>query len=82
MSTSFAKPAISRAVNEKSEAKSKKDILSIEFARENVDQGQRLLILGPFRKTFHFHFHYNNIIIATIIMTKPNQDPFPPIVTR
>ena len=34
----------------------KKDILSkdIEFVRENVDQGQRLLILDPSRKTIQF----------------------------
>ena len=36
----------------------KKDILSkdIEFVRENVDQGQRLLILDPSRKTIQFFF--------------------------
>ena len=35
-----------------------KDILSkdIEFVRENVDQGQRLLILDPSRKTIKFFF--------------------------
>ena len=36
----------------------KKDILSkdIEFVRGNVDQGQRLLILDPSRKTIQFFF--------------------------
>ena len=36
----------------------KKDILSkdIEFVRRNVDQGQRLLILDPSRKTIQFFF--------------------------